>query len=58
MRYIFDRIKKKPHPEEAAEAAVSKDAQCRSNAAGGLCKGRAKAGMTLMRVETDRRYAA
>src|SRR6476646_7959802 len=45
MRYIFDGIKKKPHPEEAAQAAVSKDAQCRSNASGGLCKGPAKAGI-------------
>ena len=26
MKEAFDRIKKIPHPEEAAEAAVSKDA--------------------------------
>jgi hypothetical protein len=27
MRYVRDGIKKNPHPEEAANAAVSKDAR-------------------------------
>src|SRR3990172_6549338 len=30
MRYAVDGIKKYPHPEKAASAAVSKDAPCRS----------------------------
>src|SRR6187551_29465 len=53
MRYIFDSIKKKPHPEKAAQAAVSKDAQCRSNASGGLCKGPAFAGTAVGRTHRD-----
>jgi hypothetical protein len=31
MRYFVDGIKKIPHPEEAAQAAVSKDALRRSS---------------------------
>ena len=34
MRYTFDKIKKIPHPEEAARAAVSKDALRRSSRLG------------------------
>ena len=37
MRYSFDRTKKMPHPEEAAEAAVSKAARRRSNRSGISC---------------------
>jgi hypothetical protein len=33
MREAIDGIKKRPHPEEAAPAAVSKDARRRSNKA-------------------------
>jgi hypothetical protein len=58
MTYVYDGIKKKCHPEEAAQAAVSKDARRRSNTPENVFVGWDGAGAPLLAGELLRAPAS